>query len=272
MGSIFDKSLIFYSTQCDYSRKFIGTLNKFPAVKANCNLVCIDVDRATRKRHQLFYQVQNILQRKITKVPTLIEYKNETVLMLSGEEAFKWLQYSVKQFLKTQKGVDKDGKVVPFTHNEMELITDIYTNCGESKLSDIFKKEMQSFKYINCPTKRIITPVDNNVGSVDKSDYERAVKQREQMNNIPKPSYKPNFSETCEDYNEDVDISKYRQEISITKKPFPFLPMSGNKRMENTKMVEEQMQAFLASRERDTPLIPKMDIRKINFQTGEFIE
>lgn len=269
MVGLFDKRIIFYSKYCDHCKKFLDILARYNVIRESCLIVCIDVDNNTRKRHPIFYQVQNALQRNITKVPTMIEHKSDSVSILSGIEAFKWLQFTVKQLIK--KNNEKDGKITPFSPMEMELITDIYTNCGESKLSDLFEKNMQSFIYINKPLKRIITPRETNT-TITSNDYENVIKQREKtLDDIPKQNGKIIQSECVDRGLNEVDIDNYRQQIEIQNNGLTFKPVSVNNRRENMRKIEQEMERYAAIRDRDTPNIPKVDSSKIDFQTGEII-
>jgi hypothetical protein len=96
----------------------------------------IDVDASTKKRPKAFYQVQEVLDIKITKVPTLITPNAQYVL--SDVDAFKWLEYQVKQL------TDTSGELQPFNPNEMGSFSDNYSSFGSTDLCDA--KE-QTFKF-----------------------------------------------------------------------------------------------------------------------------
>jgi hypothetical protein len=96
----------------------------------------IDVDSSTRQRPKQFYQLQQVLDVKITKVPTVIT--QDAQYILSDVDAFKWLEYQVKLL------TDESGDLQPFNPNEMVSFSDNYANYGSTDLCDA---KNQNFKF-----------------------------------------------------------------------------------------------------------------------------
>lgn len=133
---MFDKPIVIYSDYCVYSKNFIKTLMKYPELYDSFIRMNIDVDPSTKKRPKAFFQIQDVLEIKITKVPTLITPNAQYVL--SDVDAFKWLEYQVKLL------TDTSGELQPFNPNEMGSFSDNYSSFGSTDLCDA--KE-QSFKF-----------------------------------------------------------------------------------------------------------------------------
>ena len=133
---MFDKPIVIYSDYCVYSKNFIQTLMKYPELYDSFIRMNIDVDPSTKKRPKAFFQIQDVLEIKITKVPTLITPNAQYVL--SDVDAFKWLEYQVKL------ATDTSGELQPFNPNEMGSFSDNYSSFGSTDLCDA--KE-QSFKF-----------------------------------------------------------------------------------------------------------------------------
>lgn len=133
---MFDKPIVIYSDYCVYSKNFLETLMKYPELFNSFIRMNIDVNPSTRKRPDAFYQIQKMLDIKITKVPTLITPNAQYIL--SDVEAFKWLEHQIKLL------TDTSGELQPFNPNEMISFSDNYANFGSTNLCDA--KE-QSFKF-----------------------------------------------------------------------------------------------------------------------------
>ena len=133
---MFEKPIVIYSDYCVYSKNFLQTMMKYPDIYNSFIRMNIDVDVQSKKRPQSFYQIQEILNTKITKVPTLITPNAQYIL--SDVEAFKWLEYQIKLL------TDTSGELQPFNPNEMGSFSDNYANYGSTDLCDA--KE-QNFKF-----------------------------------------------------------------------------------------------------------------------------
>lgn len=133
---MFEKPIVIYSDYCVYSKNFLQTLMKYPELFESFIRMNIDVDPRTKQRPKSFYQIQQMLDIKITKVPTLITPNAQYIL--SDVEAFKWLEYQIKLL------TDTSGELQAFNPNEMSSFSDNYATYGSTDLCDA--KE-QSFKF-----------------------------------------------------------------------------------------------------------------------------
>lgn len=134
---MFDKPILIYSDYCTYSKNFIKTLYAHPELFDSFIRMNIDIQPNTKKRPQSFYQVQQALDIKITKVPTIITPNAQYIL--SDVDAFKWLEHQIRLLTV---GVTDELKA--FNSNEMTSFSDNYANFGSTNLCDA--KE-QSFKF-----------------------------------------------------------------------------------------------------------------------------
>jgi hypothetical protein len=135
---MFDKPILIYSDYCEYSKNFIETLMKHETLFDSFIRMNIDVEPNTKKRPQAFYQIQETLDTKITKVPTVITHNAQYIL--SDINAFKWLEHQIRLL-----NSDSD-ELKPFNPNEMSSFSDKYANFGSTDLCDA--KE-QSFKFFD---------------------------------------------------------------------------------------------------------------------------
>lgn len=134
---MFDKPILVYSDYCVFSKNFIETLMKHPELFETFIRMNIDVNPSTKKRPISFYQVQQSLDIKITKVPTIITPNAEYVL--SDVDAFKWLEHQIGL-------LTKETGLTPFNPNEMGSFSDNYSTFGSTDLCDA--KE-QNFKFFD---------------------------------------------------------------------------------------------------------------------------
>lgn len=133
---MFDKPVLIFSNYCIHSKNFIQALMKYPDLYDSFIRLNIDVNPETKKRPDIFFKIQQTLNRKITKVPTIILTGGQDVL--SDVESFKWLDYQIKQLTK----IELSG----FNSNEMTSFSDNYSLYGST---DINNANEQSFKFYN---------------------------------------------------------------------------------------------------------------------------
>jgi hypothetical protein len=133
-----DKPLLMYSEHCPHSRNFRQILlqNKLYDSFYTMN---IDVKLDTRRRPDGFYQIQQNLNIKISKVPTIITPKGEYVL--SDADAFKWLDHQINLLKKN----NQDNTIKPFSLNEMSSKSDSYAPVKSTDISDDAAE--QNFKF-----------------------------------------------------------------------------------------------------------------------------
>lgn len=133
---MFEKPILIYSNYCVYCKNFLETLMKYPDLYNSFIRMNIDVDSQTKRRPKVFYQTQEILNTKISKVPTIITPNAEHIL--SDVDAFKWLEYQIKLLSNTS------DDILPFNPNEMISFSDNYSNLGST---DLYDAKEQSFKF-----------------------------------------------------------------------------------------------------------------------------
>jgi hypothetical protein len=86
---------------------------------------------------------------------------------LTGEEAFKWLEYEIKR--------SNESTLSPFNPNEMGSFSDQYSKFGSSDLHDATE---QSFKFLSNDNDKINTPEEN---SIERQDLDSKHKERESI-------------------------------------------------------------------------------------------
>lgn len=164
---MFEKPIVIYSNYCTYSQAFMQSLSNVPDLFDVFVRLCIDVDINTNKRPDIFYIIQEELQTKITKVPTII--LNGGKVILSGSEAFSWLKSVVSEESSKQNEPDA------FAPNEMMGLSDSYSKFGSSDMTDASEK---SFVFLNKKLDSIPTPEDDHV-KITQQDYQRLQSERD---------------------------------------------------------------------------------------------
>lgn len=133
--------------------------------------VNIDVDPETKRRPQAFYEIQSLLNTKISEIPTIIVDKGQYVL--TGKEAFKWLKHQVEQ-------IEAERELTPFNPIEMGSFSDSYSNYGSNDMNDATQ---QSFKFLNRQDEKINTPQETS-DKISKEEYTKKQSERENFINI----------------------------------------------------------------------------------------
>ena len=167
---MFDKPILFYSEYCIHSTNFLNTLMKTPEFYNNFVRINIDADISTKRRPDIFYNIQRELNIKIVEVPTIITPGPEYVL--TGADAFSWLEQELQSYK------DKDD-IQGFNSIEMGSFSDSYSTYGSS---DLYDAKEQTFKFIGKQDQRIETPPET--ASVSKGDFEKKYQERESFDNI----------------------------------------------------------------------------------------
>jgi hypothetical protein len=180
---MFEKPIVIYSDYCTYSKNFIKTLIKYPDLYNSFIRMNIDVEPNTKKRPKAFYQIQEVLNIKITKVPTLITPNAQYVL--SDVDAFKWLEYQVKLLN------DTSGELQPFNPNEMTSFSDNYSSFGSTNLCDA--KE-QSFKFLQTDNGSIGITDDNYLNTSKGWDPNNSEKTNGFLNDLEKSTANTDFN------------------------------------------------------------------------------
>lgn len=245
-----EQPIIIYSDYCTHSVNFLKVLLKHPELDEQFIKINIDVDPRTRQRPAVFYDLQYKLNYSITEVPTIIVNAGEYIL--SGEEAFKWLEFTIEKMK-----AEEEKELCGFNPNEMGSFSDCYSQFGSSSMHDATE---QTFKFIHKQDERINTPQED--GSATQDDYNKKQKEREFNFNIAR--------------NEGVGGGKKlgNGRIDFTKSNMGF---SGNfnqnqncvGRSTKEKEIDSRLQELLLQRENITPT-KKPTNKRVDFTTGEF--
>ena len=165
---MFEQPILIYSDYCQYCSTFIKTLQEDSQLNEMFRKLNIDIDEQTGQRPEAFYQVQQALDYSISEVPTIVIDNGEYVL--SGDEAFKWLEFKSK----------KEDDLQAFNPIEMGSFSDSYAKYGSNELHDATE---QTFRFIHKSEEMIPTPqeIENAV-----SDVEYSKKTKERESNVPK--------------------------------------------------------------------------------------
>ena len=198
---MFDKPILFYSEYCIHSTNFLNTLMKTPEFYNNFVRINIDADISTKRRPDIFYNIQRELNIKIVEVPTIITPGPEYVL--TGADAFSWLEQELQSYK------DKDD-IQGFNSIEMGSFSDSYSLYGSTDLNNA---RDQCFQFVNKPGQSIETPEETS--SVSKDSLSHKQKERESFDNIQAMSQKPNqfvnkMQSKMSDKQKDIE-SKYQQ-------------------------------------------------------------
>lgn len=166
---MFERPIVIYSNYCTYSHSFMQELSEIPEVFDAFIRLCIDVDVNTGKRPDIFFIIQEQLQSKITKVPTIIINGGDVIL--SGSEAFGWLKALLEQ--NSTRNSEPDA----FAPNEMMGLSDSYSKFGSNDMNDATDK---SFVFLNRQLETIPTPEDDQV-KITQQDYQRIQDERDSV-------------------------------------------------------------------------------------------
>lgn len=126
--NLFKKPILVYSEFCKFSHNLLQILIKHPQLYDSFIRMNIDIDPTTKQRPAIFKNIQQILNRKILKVPTIITPGAENIL--SDQDAFKWLEFQITNLNS------KDNSLVPFNPNEMVSFSDNYAKVGSTDLNE----------------------------------------------------------------------------------------------------------------------------------------
>ncbi len=206
--SIFKKHLLIYSKYCKPSRKFLSILENFPSIKKDVNILCIDPVNGGRNRPDIFYRIQEMLNCKIDRVPTLILKEGEDSIFI-GETCFKWLQYMA---------MPDEESIAGFNENEMAKISDDYIifedieNYGSTKLHDA---SVQSYAFLDDEDNTRIRTVKEEERDDDINErYEQRVRMDEDIESRNENrSGNIKFERRTNENNNDInmDFQKYKE-------------------------------------------------------------
>jgi len=229
MSSILDHPLLFYSAFCNYCMQFSAALDD-NGISNVFKYINIDVDPETGARPPIFYDIQSTLQINITEVPTIVLNAGEYVL--SGEDAFKWLQFQLEN--KNNVGPPEPKELDAYNPMEMGSFSDPYANVNSDSLHDA---KNQSFKFLNAADERIMTPVEEKLEKVSQS----ATPKRP----VSKPLPTPQFQHAP------------KPEVDFTSNQFGYA--SQNSSANNNGSIDARLQQLLAEREATVPPPPQRE-------------
>jgi hypothetical protein len=235
----FEQPILLYSNYCEHSNNFILALRKNTELHSNFQIVNIDVDTKTNKRPAIVYDIQNTLQLSLKEVPTIIVENGE--YMLSGAEAFKWLDYTLQKLEKQE--------LQPYCNLEMGSFSDMYSQYGSSEMYDATD---QTYAFINRNYENINTPKDDNT-SVKEDDFERKQMERESFNNVPREN----------------NIQKKINFSMNTFEPTSLKPVNESKTNTKQKELDLRYNKLISERDAVFPESKKEMPKNIDFQSGK---
>jgi hypothetical protein len=238
---MFEQPIFIFSEYCQHSINFINVLRKHPDFINQFKLINIDVDPQTKQRPRVFYDIQAQLNHVISEVPTVIIKGGEYVL--TGEEAFKWLEYELKQ--------NQAPDLMAFNPNEMGSFSDSYSKFGATDLHDATE---QTFKFVHRPDDKINTPQEDSTVSAD--EYNQKQKERDNFKFNSQPQY-GNAPQTFSNSNFSgkTNSQQWNQQ--------------GNRESKGSlkqREIDVRLQQLLSQREEFMPTLPKG--RSVDFKTG----
>lgn len=268
---MFQSPILVYSDYCNYCASFINALVKHPIIFESFVKVNIDVDPSTKQRPSVFYEIQNVLNHKISRVPTIVIDNGSYVL--TGEEAFKWLDYEIKR--------SNESVLSPFNPNEMGSFSDQYSKFGSTNIHDATE---QSFKFLSSNNDKIYTPEEN---SIERRDLTSKQKERDSLDNIRGTHPPQNIVRNQESFNQpkirDSDYSNMmnqrytpqvqKQNIDFTGSNFGFANQMGGQRegmgmSHKQKEMDMKLQELMSQREEFTPTTPTTRPDDIDWTRG----
>lgn len=247
-----EQPVIIYSEYCAHSTNFLNVLLKHPQLDDNFVKINIDIDPKTRQRPAIFYDLQYKLNHPITEVPTIIVEGGEYIL--SGEEAFKWLDYTIQ---KAMKEVEKE--LCPFNPNEMGAFSDCYSQFGSNSMHDATE---QSFKFIHKEDERINTPQED--GAATQDDYNKKQKERELNFNTQRNTTPPSRK-----------LGNGRIDFTNSNMGFAGQNSGGGNKFSNgnisskEKEIDMRLQELLLQRESTVPMRRQQPNKRVNFAGGQ---
>lgn len=202
---MFERPILIYSDYCSHSSKFLNLLTQNTELYKSFIRINIDVDPKTKSRPYIFYEIQNALKFKIIDVPTIIV--NNAEYILSGEQAFNWLDDMSKQNKEEEQ--QNDG-LSGFNQNEMGSFSDTYASYGSTDLHS--NTAEQTFKFLNKNDEVIPTPPEDG-SDISPSDYSAKQTERESFANIPNKNVRSNGN-TNTNTNNNMNFQMANQQMN----------------------------------------------------------
>lgn len=243
----FQQPILLYSKYCEYSNNFILALRKNVDLYTSFALINIDADPQTKKRPRVLYEIQKQLGMPIKEVPTIIVEKGE--YMLSGSEAFKWLDFQLQEFEK------KD--LQPYSCLEMGSFSDQYSQYGSS---DSNNATDQTYLFINKKYDQIVTPKEDSA-SVKEIDYEKKQMERESFGTVPKQNSIDNKIK--------FSMNTFESSNNSNRNINSFETTSNSNANNKQKELDLRYKQLLNERDSILPKAPKPNPNNIDFQSGK---
>lgn len=248
----FDRPILIYSDFCIHSKNYLQTLMKHPDIYNTFIRMNIDVDHKTKQRPSIFYKIQQELNKKIVRVPTII-VKNSTsneILLLSDKDAFKWLDFQI----------NKDGgtSIKGFNINEMGSFSDGYSKFNENGnvSTHINDANEQSFKfYKNINGQRVLPGENFQVDGEIKDNNSFLDKNFESSQKFDQSTYN-NIEQSRQNFNSqsNIDVGKIQQLESMSMNQSKVNDYEFNNKLNNYQQKQSQQQR-----------IPQIDFTSQNF-------
>lgn len=239
-----DRPILFYSDYCIHSTNFINALMKHQELFDLFIRINIDIEPETKRRPIVFYELQSMLNCKISEIPTIIIEGGKYIL--TGEEAFKWLEQQLSL-------IEKDNELTPFNPNEMGSFSDSYACYGSN---DINNATEQTFKFLSKPDERINTPAETS-SSVSKEDYSKKQQEREKFINITPPQ------------TQQKQLTPQQIQQSQFNKMYTNSHKRNGKVSEKQQDFDQRLQQMMMERESLDPPKIKINPNAIDFQSGK---
>lgn len=201
---MFDRPILIYSDHCKYSSKFLDLLMSNTELFQSFIRINIDIDPQTKSRPNIFYEIQKILNFKISEVPTIIV--EDAHYILAGEDAFNWLNDT----LTPKAPVEKEPNA--FNPNEMVGFSDQYASYGVNDMHE--NTAEQSFLFINKQYDEIYTPPEDG-SDISPNDLATKQKERETFANInfSSKNAQPNNFNSMKQFKNNQVVSQKQKDI-----------------------------------------------------------
>lgn len=250
----FDRPILIYSDYCIHSKNYLQMLMKQPDIYNTFIRMNIDVDPQTKKRPSIFYQIQQQLNKKIVRVPTIIVKTNNDIILLSDKDAFKWLDFQINS--------NKTGEatIKGFNINEMGSFSDGYSKFNENgnESTHINDANEQSFKfYKNINGNRVLPGENFQVDGEIKGTDSFLDKNFEKSQNFDESTYN-NIEKSRQNLTNSnkTNIGKIQQLESMSMNQSKVNDSEFNNRVNNYQQSSQQQQQ---------KRIPQIDFTSQNF-------
>ena len=176
------RPVLLYSNYCRNCSNYLTLLQNNPDLFEHFIRICIDVDNVSRKRPNVYYELQNYLNYKFENVPTIIINNGNNIL--SGSNAFKWLE-NISQDNFSQDNISQDNISINdmgFNLNEMGRFSDSYADLSASSVLSEQQQYATQQTFMKCGENFCIqTPQENGESMIDLKQKEQDRKQLDNM-------------------------------------------------------------------------------------------